>query len=94
MLSFVLIPFIIIFLGIYFIAFLFTNTFGIIPRLLLAIVLILVVSFVIKNFFAIVGLLLLFALAFWIRIRFIKPPRAPEDPNTFEGDFEEINKKP
>ena len=47
-----------------------------------------------QNFFAIVGLLLLFALAFWIRIRFIKPPRAPEDPNTFEGDFEEINKKP
>ena len=34
MLSFLLIPFVIIFLGIYFIAFLFTNTFGIIPRLL------------------------------------------------------------
>lgn len=94
MLSFLLIPLMLIFLGIYFIAFLFTNTFGIIPRLLLTIVLILIVSFVIKNFFAIIGLLLLFALAFWIRARFMKPPRTPQDPNTFEGDFEEINKKP
>ena len=63
MLSFLLIPFVIIFLGIYFIAFLFTNTFGIIP-VFFSHCFDFVVSFVIKNFFAIVGLLLLFALAF------------------------------
>ena len=94
MLSFLLIPLMIIFLGIYFIAFLFTNTFGIIPRLLLAIVLILIVSFVIKNFFAIIGLLLLFALAFWIRAPLYEATTNTRIRNTFEGDFEEINKKP
>ena len=94
MLSLLLIPALIIFLGIYFVAFLFANTFGVIPRLILAIVLILLVSFIIKNFFAIVGLLLLFGLAFWIRARFIKPPHGPQNPNTFDGDFEEVNKKP
>ncbi|WP_294976937.1 ribonuclease HIII [uncultured Leuconostoc sp.] len=89
-----LIPVLILFLIIYFFALLFTNTLGIIPRLVLAIVLILLVSFIIKNFFAIIGVIVLISLAFWIRMKFIKKRTNKSRPgeNTFDGQFEEINK--
>ena len=89
-----LIPVLILFLIIYFFALLFTNTLGIIPRLVLAIVLVLLVSFIIKNFFAVIGVIVLISLAFWIRMKFIKKPttKRPQDKNTFDGQFEEINK--
>ncbi|MGX7051690.1 AFWIR motif membrane protein [Leuconostoc palmae] len=91
-------PLIIILSVVYFFAFLFSNTFGVIPRLILAIILVLIVAFVIKNFFAIVGILFLIGLAFYIRFKFILPKRQSYQDttsHTFDGEFEEIddNKK-
>lgn len=48
------VPLLIVLFVVYFFASLFANTFGILPRLILAIVFILLISFVIKNFFAVV----------------------------------------
>lgn len=89
------VPLLIVLFVVYFFASLFANTFGILPRLILAIVFILLISFVIKNFFAVVGVLLLIGLAFWIRATFIQPPKQPHHNShdqTFDGDFEEVDK--
>jgi len=79
---------------IYFFASLFTSTFGVIPRLILAIVLVLLVSFIIKNFFAVVGVIILISLAFWIRVQLIKRQTRHhhQNDNTFDGHFEEVDK--
>lgn len=77
---------------IYLVSLLFASTFGIIPRLILAIILILIFSFIIKNFWAIAGIIILISLAFWIRSKFIQPRQSKVDDSIFDGDFEEINK--
>lgn len=77
---------------IYLVSLLFASTFGIIPRLILAIILILIFSFIIKNFWAIAGVIILISLAFWIRSKFIQPRQNKVDDSIFDGDFEEINK--
>ncbi len=56
---------------IYLVSLLFASTFGIIPRLILAIILILIFSFIIKNFWAIAGVIILISLAFWIRSKIL-----------------------
>ncbi|MEX0380194.1 ribonuclease HIII [Leuconostoc sp. MS02] len=92
MLTLFLIPILILCLIVYFFASLFTHAFGIIPRLILAIILVLLVSFIIKNFFAILGVLIVIMLAFWIRAKFINKTMTPPNKKTFDGHFEEVDK--
>lgn len=95
MLGILLVPFFILIAFIYLITFMFVNTFGVVPRLIFAIVIILLLAFIVKNFWAVVGFILLIAFAFWIRQRFIQPHmnhQTQQDPSTFDGEFEEMDK--
>lgn len=92
MLNLLFIAFLFLFLIIYFFAALLFNAFGIVSRLILAIILVLLVTFVIKNFFAVMGVLILIILAFLIRKKFTKPTTHRPTGNTFDGQFEEVDK--